>query len=117
MAQVIVVGGGLAGLSAAHTLLERGANVLLLDKQGSVSLSFSLFFLSFFFKPSVFTFSFMGGNSTKATSGINGAGTQTQQDHGIADSAKIFFDDTKSSVRILWIAFLIFVLRCLFCTA
>ncbi|KAJ7072559.1 fumarate reductase [Mycena amicta] len=41
---VIVVGGGLAGLSAAHTLLERGANVILLDKQG-----------------------FMGGNSTKAT--------------------------------------------------
>jgi FAD binding domain len=36
MAQVIVVGGGLAGLSAAHTLLERGANVLLLDKQGYV---------------------------------------------------------------------------------
>lgn len=33
MAQVIVIGGGLAGLSAAHTLLERGANVLLLDKQ------------------------------------------------------------------------------------
>ena len=43
----------------------------------------------------------MGGNSTKATSGINGAGTQAQQDHGIADSAKIFFDDTKHSVRIL----------------
>jgi len=37
MAQVIVVGGGLAGLSSAHTLLERGANVLLLDKQGCVS--------------------------------------------------------------------------------
>lgn len=36
MSQVVVVGGGLAGLSAAHTLLERGANVLLLDKQGSV---------------------------------------------------------------------------------
>ena len=33
MAQVIVVGGGLAGLSAAHTLLERGASVLMLDKQ------------------------------------------------------------------------------------
>lgn len=33
---IIVVGGGLAGLSAAHTLLERGANVLLLDKQGLV---------------------------------------------------------------------------------
>jgi succinate dehydrogenase/fumarate reductase flavoprotein subunit len=36
MAQVIVVGGGLAGLSAAHTILERGGNVLLLDKQGYV---------------------------------------------------------------------------------
>ncbi|KAG6378370.1 Flavocytochrome c [Boletus reticuloceps] len=76
MAQVIVVGGGLAGLSAAHTLLERGANVLLLDKQG-----------------------FMGGNSTKATSGINGAGTQTQQEAGIPDNAKIFFEDTKQSAR------------------
>ncbi|KAG6334051.1 hypothetical protein ID866_5039 [Astraeus odoratus] len=76
MAQVIVVGGGLAGLSAAHTLLERGANVLLLDKQG-----------------------FMGGNSTKATSGINGAGTQTQQELGIPDNAKTFFEDTKRSAR------------------
>ncbi|KDN45165.1 hypothetical protein RSAG8_05080, partial [Rhizoctonia solani AG-8 WAC10335] len=74
--QVIVVGGGLAGLSAAHTLLERGANVLLLDKQG-----------------------FMGGNSTKATSGINGAGTTTQQEQGVPDSAKIFFEDTKRSAR------------------
>lgn len=40
----------------------------------------------------------MGGNSTKATSGINGAGTQTQQDAGIPDSAKTFFEDTKRSV-------------------
>ena len=36
--RVIVVGGGLAGLSAAHTLLERGASVMLLDKQGYASL-------------------------------------------------------------------------------
>ena len=105
MAQVIVVGGGLAGLSAAHTLLERGANVLLLDKQGYVFLSliFFPFSLATTFVTTL-TFSFMGGNSTKATSGINGAGTQTQQDHGIADSSKIFFDDTKHSVRILWIS-------------
>ena len=41
----------------------------------------------------------MGGNSTKATSGINGAGTQSQQDLGIPDSAKQFFEDTKRSVR------------------
>lgn len=40
----------------------------------------------------------MGGNSTKATSGINGAGTQTQQLAGIPDNAKTFFDDTKKSV-------------------
>jgi len=30
--QVIVVGGGLSGLSAAHTVLERGGRVLVLDK-------------------------------------------------------------------------------------
>ena len=42
----------------------------------------------------------MGGNSTKATSGINGAGTMTQQENGIPDSAKIFFDDTKKSVSV-----------------
>ena len=42
----------------------------------------------------------MGGNSTKATSGINGAGTQSQQDLGIQDSARIFFEDTKKSVRL-----------------
>jgi succinate dehydrogenase/fumarate reductase flavoprotein subunit len=41
----------------------------------------------------------MGGNSTKATSGINGAGTQTQLEQGIPDSAKTFFEDTKKSVR------------------
>lgn len=33
--RTIVVGGGLAGLSAAHTLLEKGTNVLLLDKKPS----------------------------------------------------------------------------------
>ena len=74
MAQVIVVGGGLTGLSAAHTLLERGANVLLLDKQGYLSILLFLFLFSLSYPP----FSFMGGNSTKATSGINGAGTQSQ---------------------------------------
>jgi succinate dehydrogenase/fumarate reductase flavoprotein subunit len=30
--QIIVVGGGLSGLAAAHTILEHGGNVLLLDK-------------------------------------------------------------------------------------
>jgi succinate dehydrogenase/fumarate reductase flavoprotein subunit len=42
----------------------------------------------------------MGGNSTKATSGINGAGTNAQRELGISDTSKIFFDDTKKSVSL-----------------
>jgi len=76
MAQVIVVGGGLSGLSAAHTVLERGGKVVLLDKNP-----------------------FLGGNSTKATSGINGALTKTQIKLNIQDSAEKFYDDTAHSAR------------------
>ncbi|CZS95167.1 hypothetical protein WAI453_011224 [Rhynchosporium graminicola] len=74
--RVIVVGGGLSGLSAAHTIYLAGGNVLVLDKQG-----------------------FFGGNSTKATSGINGALTRTQVDTKIQDSVKQFYDDTLKSAR------------------
>ncbi|KAI1185444.1 FAD binding domain-containing protein [Nemania serpens] len=74
--RVIVVGGGLSGLSAAHTIYLAGGNVVVLDKQG-----------------------FFGGNSTKATSGINGALTRTQIDHKIQDSVKQFYDDTLKSAR------------------
>merc|ERR1719277_366219 len=71
MAQAIVVGGGLGGMSAANTVLENNGKVVLLDKS-----------------------SFCGGNSTKATSGINGAGTRSQKAKGIADNAEIFTADT-----------------------
>ncbi|MCJ1477566.1 hypothetical protein MMC13_006238 [Lambiella insularis] len=74
--RVIVVGGGLSGLSAAHTIYLNGGNVLLLDKNN-----------------------FFGGNSTKATSGINAALTRTQVDEKIADSVKQFYDDTLKSAR------------------
>lgn len=74
--RVIIVGGGLSGLSAAHTVYLNGGNVLVLDKQA-----------------------FFGGNSTKATSGINGALTRTQVDLGIQDSVKQFYDDTLKSAR------------------
>jgi len=74
--QVIVVGGGLSGLSAAHTVLERGGRVLVLDKN-----------------------SFLGGNSTKATSGINGALTRTQVKLGIKDSVETFYEDTAKSAK------------------
>ena len=74
MNQVIIVGGGLAGVSAANTVLELGGNVLLLDKMP-----------------------FCGGNSTKATSGINAALTNTQIKHQIPDSVEIFERDTALS--------------------
>ena len=74
MSQTVVVGGGLAGLSAAHTILERGGRVVVLDKCA-----------------------FLGGNSTKATSGINGALTNTQINKGVADSKETFYEDTAKS--------------------
>ena len=42
---------------------------------------------------------FFGGNSTKATSGINAALTRTQVDEKIQDSVKQFYDDTLKSAR------------------
>ena len=42
---------------------------------------------------------FFGGNSTKATSGINGALTRTQVDHEIRDSVQQFYADTLKSAR------------------
>merc|ERR1712151_932676 len=65
-----VVGGGLSGLSAAHTVMEHGIKVLVIDKSA-----------------------FFGGNSTKATSGINGALTKTQRKLNIGDSPEIFQED------------------------
>merc|ERR1711972_558444 len=67
----IVVGGGLAGMSAANQTIECGGKAVLLDKS-----------------------SFCGGNSSKATSGINGAGTKTQKAKDIPDNADIFVADT-----------------------
>ncbi|CAK9081080.1 unnamed protein product [Durusdinium trenchii] len=58
-------------MSAANTVVELGGRSLLLDKS-----------------------SFCGGNSTKATSGINGAGTKTQKTKSIPDNAEIFIADT-----------------------
>jgi len=74
MSNVIIVGGGLAGLSAAHTVLQNGGNVVVIDKCA-----------------------FLGGNSTKATSGINGSGTSTQAANGIQDSREVFYDDIAKS--------------------
>lgn len=68
--RTIVIGGGLAGLSAAHTVLQAGGSVTMLERNA-----------------------FMGGNSTKATSGMNGAGTRTQKAMGVPDTTDIFEED------------------------
>ncbi|KAL0066007.1 hypothetical protein AAF712_006997 [Marasmius tenuissimus] len=39
----------------------------------------------------------MGGNSVKASSGINGAATDAQRKHDVADSVELFSNDTKAS--------------------
>ncbi|KAK1963178.1 flavocytochrome c, partial [Colletotrichum sublineola] len=70
---VIVVGSGLAGLSAAQEALKAGASVHMLDRAP---------------KP--------GGNSIKASSGINGAGTRFQKAAGVEEDT-LFYDDTARS--------------------
>ena len=70
-ATVIVVGSGLAGMSAAIEAADARARVILLEKEPTT-----------------------GGNSAKATSGINGWGTDTQAEHGVADEERLFERDT-----------------------
>nr|CCC90370.1 unnamed protein product [Trypanosoma congolense IL3000] len=72
--RVIVVGGGLAGLSAAIEAANSGAEVVLMEKQPR-----------------------LGGNSAKATSGINGWGTRAQAKASIVDGGKYFERDTYKS--------------------
>lgn len=64
---VVVIGAGLAGLSATLTLLDRGAQVVLVEKE-----------------------KFMGGNSAKASSGINGV----DPNNTVGDSVHVYRQDT-----------------------
>ncbi|KFD53344.1 hypothetical protein M514_05825 [Trichuris suis] len=68
---VVVIGGGLAGLSASYAALQGNAKVTLLEGEKAI-----------------------GGNSAKATSGINGCRTSTQLAHGVDDDTETFFIDT-----------------------
>lgn len=69
-----MVGGGLAGCSAAIEAANCGAQVILLEKESQ-----------------------LGGNSAKATSGINAWGTRAQAQQGIDDGGKFFERDTYRS--------------------
>lgn len=74
---VVIIGTGLAGLTAAADLTERyNVPVILMDKETKI-----------------------GGNSIKASSGINGANTNTQESFNIADSPTSFLDDTIKSAK------------------
>lgn len=72
--QVIVVGSGLAGLSAAHSVLQNGGKVVLLEMMPKY-----------------------GGNSIKASSGINGAPTRFQP---LPDD--LFYSDTVKSSGVIY---------------
>ena len=77
--QVVVVGAGLAGLTAALTLADRGARVVLVDKN-----------------------KFTGGNSAYASSGINAVGEKGEGSTDSDDSALQYLNDTiRSSGRAL----------------
>jgi len=72
---ILIVGGGMAGLAAASEAVSLGAtNVIIFDKEAKV-----------------------GGNSAKATSGINGPMSKVQVDTGIDDSVDLFAYDTMVS--------------------
>eukprot|EP01112_Ceratiomyxa_fruticulosa_P019035 TRINITY_DN6165_c0_g1_i1.p1 TRINITY_DN6165_c0_g1~~TRINITY_DN6165_c0_g1_i1.p1 ORF type:complete len:470 (-),score=92.77 TRINITY_DN6165_c0_g1_i1:56-1465(-) len=74
--RVIVIGGGIAGLSAAHEVLARKGSVLLLDKSSRI-----------------------GGNSVLASSGFNAARTKDQIAQGIKDSPDSFYQDTFNAAK------------------
>jgi len=71
---MIVVGAGLSGGSCALTILESGKKVILVEKEKK-----------------------LGGNSVRASSGINASGTHHQQKQGVPDTNDLFMHDTAYS--------------------
>lgn len=74
---VVIIGSGLAGLATGNQLVSKyKIPIILLDKAASI-----------------------GGNSIKASSGINGAFTSTQRALDVEDSPESFFRDTVASAK------------------
>lgn len=68
---VVVIGAGGAGMTAAITAKQAGLDVVILEKMPMV-----------------------GGNTVKATGGMNAAETKYQKESGIEDTVQTFIDDT-----------------------
>lgn len=67
---VVVIGAGGGGLSAAIEAHDAGANVIIVEKMP-----------------------FVGGNTARATGGINAAGSRFQKEAGIEDSPELHYAD------------------------
>lgn len=68
---IVIIGGGGAGLTAAIEARNHGARVIVLEKRD-----------------------YLGGNTNSATAGVNAAETHLQKELGVQDSKQIFYDDT-----------------------
>ncbi|NIF23172.1 flavocytochrome c [Candidatus Pantoea multigeneris] len=68
---VVVIGSGGAGLAAAIEAHDRGAHVVVIEKMPTI-----------------------GGNTIKASVGMNAAETRFQQIKGIVDSKELFYEET-----------------------
>jgi fumarate reductase flavoprotein subunit len=73
---VVVIGAGGAGLTAAITAKEAGADVVVVEKMMII-----------------------GGNTLRATGGLNAAGTAYQKEAGIEDSPDVHYEDTMKGGR------------------
>jgi len=67
---IVVVGGGMAGMTAAVRAAQAGANVILVEKSGV-----------------------LGGAAPYAMGWISGAGFKVQKELGVEDSAELFYSD------------------------
>ena len=68
---IVIIGAGGAGMTAAIDATQAGKKVILLEKMP-----------------------YAGGNTTKATGGMNAAETHYQKEQGIEDSVETFIEDT-----------------------